>query len=122
MQLCRSIKSTIAGREFELRFDFNAVIVAEHVTGVNWLDQEKWADLNATKVTALFFACALQTDPLVTLESIRALPPDSAEPLVTAVRAAWDAANDMPMDDTPRPMNGHELKRRVSELVASLPQ
>jgi hypothetical protein len=118
-----TIKQTVAGREYSLRLDFNAIGRAEEITGKNFLDGRFWSSLDVRSVTALFFACvfahflhvrqgdeakALQDCQATkaTLYDIRSLGPNSMDELVTACNAAWKATTEVPEDEAKRPIDG----------------
>lgn len=118
-----NIKQTVAGREYNLRLDFNAIGKAEELTGKNFLDGRFWNALDVRSVTALFFACVFahflhvrQGDEVkalqdcqaakATLYDIRSLGPNSMDELVTACNEAWKATTEVPEDEAKRPIDG----------------
>jgi hypothetical protein len=107
MFTCPSIKAKVSGKEYELRMDFNAVSAAERLTGKNLLDAEIWRDMDASTVTALFWACAIQCGEQnkITLNDVRSGTFKHATEMIDAVRKAWRAANDVPEED-PVPTSG----------------
>lgn len=108
---CPTVTRVIAGVKHTLRMDFNALVLAEGLTGKNFLDAEVWQNMSITSVTCLFWACSVQTNKEITLGSIRDLGPKHSADLVNACRDAWRAANEVPADD-PHPTNGSELAVR----------
>jgi hypothetical protein len=102
---CASVTCEFAGRKFDLRMDFNAITLAEKLTGRNLLDSEAWSNLDTGTVTSVFFACAFQTDPRLTINDVRSLGFKHSGDIVQAVRAAWKASNDTPEEDE-RPTSG----------------
>lgn len=60
-------------RERHLLLDFNALTVAEELTGRNFLLQETWNTLSARDVRALLFACLKHEDADLTLDQVGSL-------------------------------------------------
>jgi hypothetical protein len=104
-----TVKAEIAGKKFELSMDFNAIAMAERVTGRNLMDEQTWKDMSVSTMTAVFHACAYQTDQAVTLEAVRKFTFKDAAKMVNAVREAWRIANDTPPDE-PRPTEEHQAE------------
>jgi hypothetical protein len=106
---CPTVAVKIAGHEFVLRMDFNALALAEKTTGKNFLDPDLWQKMDVTTATALFWACAVQTDTKLTLGAVRSLGYKHIRAIIEACRNAWKAANEIAEEDA-RPINGSEQK------------
>lgn len=102
---CPTITQKVAGKDFALRMDFNALVLAEKTTGSNFLDPKIWQDMNVTDITALFWACSAQTDPKLTLSAVRSLGYKHATDITAACQKAWRAVNEIPEEET-RPTSG----------------
>jgi hypothetical protein len=63
----------IDGKEYFLVFDFNSIVVAESLTGLNLLNALDFSAIDATKLRALLYASLLKLQPDITLESAGAL-------------------------------------------------
>jgi hypothetical protein len=132
MFVCPTIKRVIGGRGFTLRLDFNAITKAEELTGKNFLDPRFWNSLDVRTVTALFFACvfaeALEkhdrneakamkylAETNSTLTDVRSYGPPQLDTMVEACMAAWQAVNDVPEEDTDRPIVASGRKQAKRE-------
>lgn len=59
---------TLDGKERHLIFDFNALAVAEHMTGMNLFTSFDFTNLSASRFRAMLFASLLAENPDITLE------------------------------------------------------
>ena len=59
---------TLNGEEFVLQYDFNAIAVAEELTGLNLFSTFDFTHLSVTKFRAMLFATLLHNHPNMTLE------------------------------------------------------
>lgn len=109
---CPTVTRKIAGQDFTLRMDFNALALAEQLSRANLLDDRAWSDMTVSTLTALFWASIVQGGHSdVTLTQVRALGYKHAAEMVDAVRAAWRAVNELPEED-PRPTSGSKRTKR----------
>jgi hypothetical protein len=104
---CPTVKKTIGKKTFTLRMDFNALALAEKVTGRNFIEGLTNLDINS--VTALFWACAVQTDDKLTLQEVRLFGYKQLNDVVDACHESWRAVNEIPEEDK-RPTDGLEQK------------
>lgn len=102
---CPTVTKVIAGNSFELRMDFNALVLAEKASGKNFMDPSIFTDMNVTDATTLFWACAVQTNSKLTLSDVRKLGYRHITEVVKGCREAWRAAIETPEED-PRPISG----------------
>lgn len=95
---CPTITKAVQGKKYTLRMDFNAVVLAEQLSGVKLLDPDAWLGMSTGVVTSVFFAAALQTDSSLKLAEFRKLKFDdkTKAAIVDGVREAWRAVNDIP--------------------------
>lgn len=105
MFTCPSVKREVSGELVELRMDFDAIALAEQVTGKNLLDDKIWLDMDSSTMTVLYWACRLPFDSKLTIKDVRRAGFKDAAAMIKAVRAAWRAASDLPEED-PLPTNG----------------
>lgn len=110
--VCPEVKRRIAGSDFALRMDMNATVLAEELTGRSFIDHKAWEDMTVKNMTALFFACAVQTDKALTLEDVRSLGITYLSEIIDAVGAAYKGAHEVPEEEK-RPTNGSEQSAAV---------
>lgn len=58
------------GKKYFLVFDFNAVVIAESLTGLNLLNALDLRNLSASSTRALLYAALLKVQPDLTLEAV----------------------------------------------------
>ena len=63
----------VNGKEYFLVFDFNAIVAAEQLTGMNLLTSLDFSQLSATTLRALLYAALLRVQPDMTLEAAGSL-------------------------------------------------
>lgn len=74
-----------------LKFDFNALALAEKETGKNLLKGEAWVDMNAGDIRAFLWAGLLWEDPQLTLETVGSLiHPGNAGEVGKDLQAAFE--------------------------------
>jgi hypothetical protein len=62
------VSITLDGDEYYLQFSFNAIAVAEQLTGINLFGSFDFTQLSATKFRAMLFASLLHNHPKMTIE------------------------------------------------------
>jgi len=73
------VKVTLGGADYFLCYDFNALAVAESLTGINMLQAMSFEGVGAVKLRALLFAALLKLQPDMTLEKAGSLMPLQAK-------------------------------------------
>ena len=63
------VSVTVDGKEYFLCFDFNSIVEAENLTGLNLLNALDFSNINATKLRALLYSALLKLQPDITLEA-----------------------------------------------------
>jgi len=63
----------LGGKTRNIRLDFNALALAEELTGKSFVDIEAWGDMRATDIRAVIYACLVHEDPELTLEQVGGL-------------------------------------------------
>lgn len=104
---CASVRRKVGGHTFELRMNFDALSMAEKITGRNLLDNEAWGNLDISSLTVIFWTACQQFDKKLTLADVRAAGGKAATEMLEACNAAWRVAHDLP-EERPRPMSGSE--------------
>lgn len=83
------VELVLGGQTFKLCFDFNAVVHAEKITGVNLLTSIV-EDITATSLRGLLYAAVLRDQPDVTIEHVGSLiSPTNIGAVRTAIVTAW---------------------------------
>jgi len=91
----------IGGKERHLVFDFNAICVAEKVSGVNLL-KAAVSEINATNIRGLLYAALLRDDPKLTLDEVGSWSSfKNLANVHTAITTAWFASIDEQKDEQP---------------------
>jgi hypothetical protein len=85
----------LKGKKYFLCYDFNAIAVAENLSGINMLTAIDFQKLDAGKLRALLFAALLKLQPELTLEAVGDLMPlpTMFGELATALAACYYGAN-----------------------------
>ena len=117
---CPTIAAKLGERNYVLRMDFNALTLAEQITGKNFLDERIWRRLDVTAATALFWACAYQCDSTLKLDEIRSNSYRFAGIIIDAVRRAWRVAEGKPESD-PLPTKESEPTTETPRASVPLP-
>ena len=99
MLTCKTVKVTIAEKEFELAMNFRALSIAERLTGDNFLLPNSW-ELTTTRMVAVFYGAAKQTDKELTLEVVESLGLKHTAAMIDACRKAWLLSNEA--DEEPK--------------------
>jgi hypothetical protein len=73
------VKITLGGTDYFLAWDFNALALAENMTGINMLEAMTFQGVGAVKLRALFYAALLKYQPDITLEQAGSLIPLQTE-------------------------------------------
>jgi hypothetical protein len=102
----RFTKITLGERTLSLAFDFNAIALAESLTGQNLLQGLTLTGITAGQLRGLFYACCLKAQPKITLEEVTALMtlPNLAK-IAAAIERTWEASlpDPDPNVETPQP-------------------
>ena len=87
-------------RERTLRFDMNAQVRFEEITGENTLDASFWKKkITAKNTRALIWACLVHEDPSLTVEQVGSyLTPGNSPRVTNALNKAMEAS--MPESDS----------------------
>ena len=85
-----NVPLTIDGVTRHLCFDFNAIAVAEELTGLNLLQSLDLQNLSAVKYRALLYSTLLKENPKITIEEVGGMINLSTLPAITvALVHAW---------------------------------
>ena len=80
-------------RERRIRLDFNALAIAEDLTGKNLLDSDAWKGLKAGELRAVLYACLKHEDPHLTPEAVGAMiHPGNIGEIIAALNEAYAEA------------------------------
>jgi len=95
------VKLILAGKTYQLVFDFNAIAQAEIATGINLL-QASIDTASAQSLRGLLWASLLKQNPTLTIEHVGSLVTMKNAPTIwAAIREAWFGS--VSIEDTPQP-------------------
>ena len=85
-----NVPLTIDGRTYSLCFDFNALAIAEELTGLNLLQSLDLQNLSVVKYRALLYSTLLKENPKITIEEVGKMVTLATLPAITiALVHAW---------------------------------
>jgi len=97
------VKLILAGKTYQLVFDFNAIAQAEIATGINLL-QASIDTASAQSLRGLLWASLLKQNPTISIEHVGSLITMKNAPTIwAAIREAWFGSVAIDSEDTPQP-------------------